>query len=620
VHGSLASHFTDATDAWNLGPTGLKLNGNRLIAADLDGDGYPDLVTHDIFSNARSLVPYADGGTGPQHMHVLFNRPRPDGGGRMFVEGTLESGAFTIRGSDGGVLRSSQMAVAADLDNDGDLDLISGTYADPTHTNTDPGDRSEIYLNDGTGHFVLAAQSDIHTAPGALAPTSAIATTDADRDGKLDVFVGFWYASYGSSELGVQAQLYAGAGDGTVHSVTSSVGLTTQFHGLTTGVNHKPAYGVTACDLNGDGADELMISVYGRQWNNLYENDGTGHFKEVGMDAGFASDDNINYSDNQFFACYCTLHPTQSDCVGVAAPLVQCPTPADSYWAVGSDDQPWRNGGNTFTTFCGDMNGDGLNDLYNAEIKHWHIGQSADPSQLLANRTQPGGRITFDRVDTAANGMVFPHPTSDWNEGAIYAAGGDLDNDGRTDVIVGATDYPDQFGLVFHQKPDHSFEEVGQAWGLHHACLSGLTIADFDRDGDLDVVVGSGRARDCALTWSRNEVHLYENDASTHGQWVVFKLVGNGTTANREGVGATVTVEAGGETQTQELGGGYGTFGMENDTVLFFGMGQCAQAARVTVRWPDRTRTTQVFDQVASGHVWQLTMGQATPVDVSPAH
>ena len=30
----------------------------------------------------------------------------------------------------------------------------------------------------------------------------------------------------------------------------------------------------------------------------------------------------------------------------------------------------------------------------------------------------------------------------------------DLDNDGRSDIIVAASDYPDQFGCVFHQKPD----------------------------------------------------------------------------------------------------------------------------------------------------------------------
>lgn len=43
-------------------------------------------------------------------------------------------------------------------------------------------------------------------------------------------------------------------------------------------------------------------------------------------------------------------------------------------------------------------------------------------------------------------------------------SGGDLDNDGREDFIIAASDYANQFGLVFHQKPDGTFEEVGAAW------------------------------------------------------------------------------------------------------------------------------------------------------------
>ena len=126
-----------------------------------------------------------------------------------------------------------------------------------------------------------------------------------------------------------------------------------------------------------------------------------------------------------------------------------------------SREQPWRLGGNTFTTWCGDLNGDGLNDLYSAEIHHWHIGQSSDSSELLVNTPLPDGGISFVRPGNQATGMIFPHPTSDWNEGGLMAAGGDLDNDGRMDMVVAASDYPDQFGLIFHQKPNGTFEEVG---------------------------------------------------------------------------------------------------------------------------------------------------------------
>src|SRR5439155_523559 len=85
------------------------------------------------------------------------------------------------------------------------------------------------------------------------------------------------------------------------------------------------------------------------------------------------------------------------------------------------------------------------------------------------------------------------HPTSDWNEGGIMVAAADLDLDGMQDLIVGASDYPNNWSLVYRQKSGApgTFEEIGKDIGLQHACTNGLAVADFDRDGDLDI--GGGR-------------------------------------------------------------------------------------------------------------------------------
>lgn len=598
-----ATRFVDTTENW-MGPLGLSVQGNRLTVADLDGDGYPDLVVHAVTSNKRE-----EKGVDKRLVWQLMNRPAPNGG-RQFVDAT-ENGLFAPRGGIETHYRSAQLVVFADVDNDGDLDAFSGTYVDPTKPATDPGDRSEILLNDGTGHFTFAGASGPTPGPGELKPTTAATFADVDRDGRVDLFVGYFYEFYGRTYNGLQAQLFHGEGEGRFSEVTTDSGLTTTRDGFEAGTNHRPAYGVTACDVDGDGAPELMVSAYGRQWNLLYVNDGHGAFAEQGRASGWAGDDAVDPSDNAFFQCWCQQYPTSPKCAGVAAPLVSCPTPAGANWADGVDDAPWRNNGNTFTTLCADFDGDGKPELYDAQIHHWWAGSSSDSSELLRNVSTPG-QARFTRPGNAATGLVWPHPTVDWNEGGITAAPGDLDNDGRLDLVVGATDYPDQFGLVFQQQADGAFAEVAADWGMRHPCLSGLAIADFDRDGDLDVIVGSGTARDCAARWSAPEVHLYENQGSGRS-WLELRLVGDGVTTNRAAIGARVTVKSGGRLSTREVSGGYGHFGMQNDTVLHFGLDGCDGADEVTVRWPDAAGTTQTFRDVPGNRLLELRQGQPKP-------
>jgi enediyne biosynthesis protein E4 len=575
-------HFTDQTAAWGL--TGI--TGNRIIAVDLDGDGYPDLIVHSIASGTANQRGTTDS---PANMlvHILMNRPRP-GGGRMFVDQTVQSGYGTTRDSAPGELRSAQLAVAGDVDNDGDLDLFSGTYTNSAVVQNPPTpadlDRSEILLNDGKGHFTLGPK--LSPEDELATPTTGATFADVDRDGKIDLFVVGWYNDYGASYVGTQARLHLGNGDGTFHEVTNTAGLLTDQNDFATGGASRAAYGTTSCDVNGDGAPDLLISAYGREWNQLYLNDGKGNFHDVGRASGYAGDANMTYSDNQYFLCWCTVHQDPA-CPPNPKPLIECPTPADSGWDSVNDPLPWRNNGNTFTTVCSDITGDGVMDLYSAEIRHWWAGEGSDASELLVGSVGKNGQPSYTRPGNDKTGLVWQHATEDWDEGALMADAADLDNDGRKDIIVAASDYPNQYSLLFHQKPDGSFEEVGQQWGLHHPCASGLAVADFDRDGDLDVVVGSGTARDCGSIWKTNEVHFYENNASQKGgHWLEVHLKGK-PPSNAAAIGARVTVTAGGEKQMQEVSGGYGHFGQQNDLVLFFGLGACTSADKIDVRWPD---------------------------------
>src|SRR5262249_31426144 len=118
-------------------------------------------------------------------------------------------------------------------------------------------------------------------------------------------------------------------------------------------------------------------------------------------------------------------------------------------------------------------------------------GESSDPSSLLVNLGREKG-FRFERhpVQEFLPPRQFRDPKS-FNYGDLHVAWLDFDLDGRLDLLIASGDYP--AGPVLRldrQREEHTFEEVTEAAGFAWEGCGGVSIGDFDRDGDPDILVG----------------------------------------------------------------------------------------------------------------------------------
>jgi hypothetical protein len=457
--------------------------------------------------------------------------------------------------------------------------------------------------------------------PGEFDGVAGASFVDFDRDGKIDLWVaqyGYTSAATGNYTL-LPSRLYKGDGTGQFFDVTSTVGLMTEdwnsIPDINAGLGHARGWSALACDLNGDGVTELLAASYGRAPNLLFQGalDPTvgARFTNRSVASGYAYDSEQDWTDNQFARCYCQANRSADGCANVPPSVLDCSQGIN--WDHSVDREPFRLGGNSATTVCADLDNDGKMDLLTTEIAHWWAGANSDPGEILLNAG--GDQVQFSRPGRTTTGLDQGHPPYNWDEGWMTAAVFDFDNDGWPDLYIGASDYPGNHGLLYHQASPLHFEAVPIAQGIDHHRSHGIAVADFDHDGDLDVMVGHSLFRcdptapdDCYAT---GQVRFFENVIGDGGNWVELELVG-GPSTNRSAIGARVTLTAGALTQTRDVGGGHGHYGIQHDLALHFGLGAACNA-QVTIRWPDQALSTQSFDLV-SGYRFRVVQGQPPEV------
>ncbi len=229
--------------------------------------------------------------------------------------------------------------------------------------------------------------------------------------------------------------------------------------------------------------------------------------------------------------------------------------------------------------------------------------------------------MRFERPGNESTGILREHPGVVWDDGDMSSVVFDFDNDGWQDVFIGSSDYPGTRGLLFHQDAPGWFEPVPVEDAFEHWRNHGVAVADFDRDGDLDIVVGHSHMRceddDGTECYPTQQVRMFENKTTgPESNWLQLHLVG-GPGTNRAAIGARVTVSTTEAVQTRDVDGGHGHFGTQRDLTLHFGLGAACQA-EVHVRWPDLALSEQTFT-LDAGRRYRVVQGEAPETLPVPA-
>jgi hypothetical protein len=307
--------------------------------------------------------------------------------------------------------------------------------------------------------------------------------------------------------------LFRNRGNGTFEDVTASSGIFD---------TSSKSLGVALVDVDGDGALDLFVAN-DTQPNKLYRNLGNGSFKDIAVEAGVAFS-----SEGKARA------------------------------GMGVD--------------VGEIDGTGRSTIAVTNFDNEMIG---------LYRPDQGRRFDDVAMQTGVGGPS----RSTLGFGCLF---GDLDLDAALDLVVvnghiddtvrnirGNVGYA-QSPHVFQNQANGTFRDVAGQAGNDFAqpkVARGLAFADFDRDGDLDVLI----------TTNNGPARLYRNDHLAGNRSLTFRLVG--TKSNRDAIGATVRVHHEGTSQTRMVKSG-SSYLSQSELPVTFGLGKRDRVDRVIVTWP----------------------------------
>lgn len=406
--------------------------------------------------------------------------------------------------------------------------------------------QNRLFKNTGRGTF-----TDVTHASG-LDRRQAFSTSalwfDFDRDGLLDLFVCNYvkwspehdvfcsldgkHKSYCTPEAyrGETCWLFHNRGDGTFEDVTASSGIFD---------SSSKSLGVAMFDYDHDGWPDLLVAN-DTQPNKLYRNTHNGTFKEVAVEAGLAFS-----ADGKARA------------------------------GMGVDVGDFDNSGDAgiaITNFDNEMIG-----LYRALGKGTYEDIATSAGVGLPSKNTLGFGCTF--LDANLDGFLD-----------LAVANGHIDDTVRNIR-----------GNVGYAQPPHLFLNSGKGMfrdgsleageTFHQPKVGrGLAYGDFDRDGDLDIL----------LTTNNGPAYLYRNDQLTGNKSIRFRLVGR--QSNRDAIGTSVRIYYAGTSQSRMVRSG-SSYLSQSELPLTFGLGQYDKIERVVIQWANGR--TEDYKNLDAGRTYE---------------
>jgi hypothetical protein len=553
-------------------------NGSGVALGDVDGDGWCDI--------------YLCRMEGP---NVLYRNL----GGWKFQDITDEAGVACPG-------QFSTGAVLADIDGDGDLDLLVNAIGGGTRS----------FRNDGHGHFQEIKETRLVRRFG----STSLALADVDADGDLDLFV----ANYRTDTckdappgLNIEAKYV----DGRIVVTPAD-----RFIPL------MPRLG---------GVE--LIEMGERSF--LYINDGQGRFAPVSWTAGNFLDEHgrplkTYPTDWLLSVMFRDLNGDLTPDIYTCADFFYFP---DRIWLNHESRQFRAIPRHARRNMCvsgmavdfADINRDGYDDFFVTDMvsRHHVQRQYQRPNMMQGILEQPledpeacpevaRNTLFLNRGDGtyAEIAQLSGVQWSEWSWNGVFL---DVDLDGYEDLLIPTGNNHDvqdadvlmelarlrepptpanklknlrkfpafkTADLAFRNRGDLTFEEVGRPWGFDHVGVSqGLAMADLDQDGDLDVVIN------CL----NDEPLLLRNESNAPR--LAVRLKGRG--ANTKGIGAKIWVRGGPVPQSQEMicGGRYLSC---DDTLRVFAGGEVTNHLSVEVFW--RSGLRSAISQVHPNRLYEI--------------